>query len=978
LSSETIKATGWWSASTAEQVAAILHCSLSLAKRIGPGMAMPFFKPGGSPLGYTRFKPHRPFVGKKAREKARKEGKEPKPGTGKYLSPFGVPNHVYAPPGTIEAEIQDVDIDVILTEGEKKSLKGRQEGFLTLSLTGVWGGVRPRKKDALGKPVGPRELHPDLAKVAWQGRRVYICFDSDAWQNSEVRKAAKVLADLLEAQGAKVRILFFPADDGKKVGLDDFLIKHDAKQLRALLKSKATISHKQIKILRKPRFKHGCPYSTKGNMTWHHTYDRNGEAVHCLANFTATITQQTTTDDSSGDTKTHLVVEGVLAGGAKLPPLTVASSKFVAMTWPVEGWGAEAVLNAGLGVKDHMRAAIQLTSKNIKKRHVFTHVGWRKINGEWKYLHKNGAIGADGLTTDIDVELDGSLIRYCLPHPSSGKELVQAVTASLALLELTHPRIMGPSLGAAYRAPLGTPADCSLFLFGPTGSGKSEVSALCQQHYGPEMDRQHLPGAWTSTSNAMESLAFLGKDGLTVFDDFKAAGTRSETEALNSKADRLFRSIGNGSSRGRCWADSSLRGGKPPQGFVLATGEDRPSGQSCAARRLDIRFRGGRNDNRDVILASLTPYQQKAREGVYAQSMSGYLSWLARRGLDAVRKELAEKYHELRSLAVISAHPRTPGTLADLGCGWHFFLSFAVECGAITEVERENIWLKAWEGILLAGKEHDAEIAGSDPVYRFFNLLSGALASGHYCLRDTSGDVPRSVVPSGLGWQRSPEGEWTTKAECIGYLDDQGMYLIPEAAFGAVQKRADNEGERLGISKDHLGKRLGEEKKLTTKDDGRSTVKKDVAGRRMRLWHLQLSDLFADLDGIPPPVAGHSGQSGQTPQKHEENGSFSRPAASEPRGTSGAERGECPAAAPVCPAAAPQDHENGEAVNPAENRTSDNSAPTAPNAPHFQGVGGPGRANSSENKPAGQNGRYQTYTKKVKGKVVRLERGIIG
>jgi hypothetical protein len=84
------------------------------------------------------------------------------------------------------------------------------------------------------------ELIPDLAGISWQGRRVYIVFDSDGATNKNVQDAARRLAEALEKLGAIVHILLLPSGpDGAKAGIDDFLCVHTADDLKKLLKEAA-------------------------------------------------------------------------------------------------------------------------------------------------------------------------------------------------------------------------------------------------------------------------------------------------------------------------------------------------------------------------------------------------------------------------------------------------------------------------------------------------------------------------------------------------------------------------------------------------------------------------------------------------------------------------------------------------------------------------------------------------------------------
>jgi hypothetical protein len=68
--------------------------------------------------------------------------------------------------------------------------------------------------------------------------------------------------------------------------------------------------------------------------------------------------------------------------------------------------------------------------------------------------------------------------------------------------------------------------DFSLFFTGRSGTFKTALPALCQQHFGAEMDARRLPGNFASTANALEELAFLAKDALLVVDDFVPTGGR--------------------------------------------------------------------------------------------------------------------------------------------------------------------------------------------------------------------------------------------------------------------------------------------------------------------------------------------------------------------------------------------------------------------------------------------------------------------
>ena len=332
--------------------------------------------------------------------------------------------------------------------------------------------------------------------------------------------------------------------------------------------------------------------------------------------------------DDGAEQTARFTVAGERADGRELPPVQVAEADFAGMGWVTTAWHGEAVVYAGQGVRDHLRAAVELLSADRIRRTEYAHTGWRRIGNAWLYLHGAGALGPDGAAADIVVSLPDPLAGFRLPDPPTGKGLAAAIRASLALLHgLAPDPIAFPLVGAVYRAALGDaagPIDLALHLAGPHGAGKSELAALCQQHYGPAMDRLHLPGGWSSTANATEGLAFTAKDALLVVDDYAPRGAAGDRQRLERDADRLLRAQGNRAGRQRMNRDGSLRPARPPRGLILSTGEDTPPGQSLRGRMLILEVSKG-----DVPLTRLTPHQNAAGAGLFAQALAAFLHWLA-------------------------------------------------------------------------------------------------------------------------------------------------------------------------------------------------------------------------------------------------------------------------------------------------------------------------------------------------------------
>ncbi len=586
------------------------------------------------------------------------------------------------------------------------------------------------------------------------------------------------------------------------------------------------------------------PYeSTEGGMVLHKP---DGTKV-LLSNFTARIAAEVVEDDGV-ETRNVFQIEAHLKGRSST--FTVPATQFPQMNWVTQNLGAEAVVYAGYGAKDHCRAAIQLLSEEVPRTHVYTYVGWRKVGGVWVFLHENGAIGPIGPVPNIHTQLFGAVARYTLPPPPTPENLRKAIKASLQFLDLAPLWVTVPLLAAAYRAPLG-PADFGLHIAGPTGAGKSELVARAQQHYGPAMDRLNLPANWSSTDNALEGLAFSVKEALLAIDDFSPSGSSYDVARWHKKADRVLRAQGNLSGRHRMWADGTLRPVKPPRGLIVSTGEDIPRGQSLGARFLILEVSPG-----DVEWDVLTKAQQAGAQGLYAQAMAGYLCWLADQ-YESIQRNFQRNLAEVREDAVrSSAHMRTPEIVANLAIGLYWFRLYAETHGIFTKEEGRNFFKQGWDALGEAADEQVKHQQSSEPARRFLELLAAAIASGKAYVAGSDGSYP-SKDPESWGWRRVPRGQysdpWKPQGALVGWLDHKdSLYLEPEASFAVAQRMAKEGSDGIPIASKTLHRRLREQGLLKSTDEkrGRVLVRRHRQGQRRAVLHLH-KDILYDLQKRP-------------------------------------------------------------------------------------------------------------------------------
>lgn len=123
--------------------------------------------------------------------------------------------------------LNDTQRNIFITEGEFKAIKACHMGYPTIGLGGV-SNITSRKTGV--------DLLPELKRINWVQRNVYICFDNDGAPNPNVLHAINTLAQRLEEEGAIVWLIQLPDHPkGLKMGLDDFFLTHQRKDFDRLI-----------------------------------------------------------------------------------------------------------------------------------------------------------------------------------------------------------------------------------------------------------------------------------------------------------------------------------------------------------------------------------------------------------------------------------------------------------------------------------------------------------------------------------------------------------------------------------------------------------------------------------------------------------------------------------------------------------------------------------------------------------------------
>lgn len=157
--------------------------------------------------------------------------------------------------------------------------------------------------------------------------------------------------------------------------------------------------------------------------------------------------------------------------------------------------------------------------------------------------------------------------RGGLVIPSSAFPVCSAEYSEEAYQRSPERRRCWPCKSPGRRRPTAVPTP-----WGKTGHGETAFAAIAQQRYGPKMDADHLPLAWESTANTIEAVLSAAKDVPVVVDEYVPGESTHASAKLQEKAERVIRSVGHASGRGRMRADTALRPARPPRCQLISTG----------------------------------------------------------------------------------------------------------------------------------------------------------------------------------------------------------------------------------------------------------------------------------------------------------------------------------------------------------------------------------------------------------------------
>lgn len=736
-----------------------------------PGILMPVHNVNGKIATY-QYRPDKPRTDEKFRPI-------------KYENPPDQPVCFDIPP-RCQSMKDNPHLPAFITEGIKKTDSLATKGVFAIGLTGVWGFKGTNS-------FGGKTIQADFDYVAWNSRLVYLVFDSDIITKTSVQMALNRLSEHLTRKQAYVRVLQLPpGPDGEKVGVDDYFMQgHTIDDLIACEQITPTVMYSlKERSNNLYTINEGCLCAIKDDIP------------NPLCNFSAKITEDILKDDGKTQVRWYKV-SGINLKNQTLASIEIQAKDYKSLNWIPDAWGSKALVYAGSNTQDNLRVAIQIQNEPVFKT-VYTHTGWREINGNWLYLTHAGAIG----DKNIMVELEDTLKTYSLPIPIGDiADPVKAMKYSLAFLDISKHDNTLPLWSMMFLAPLCHFIDPAFtFWFnGQSGSFKSTITALCMNHFGAFKDT-NLPDNWTSTENLLEKRLCICKDIPFVIDDFAPGASSYASRQLETKAERIIRSQGNRQSRGRMMSDTSTRPSYTPRGLLISSGEHVPGGESRNARMFTVDI-----EREDTDMKKLTEAQHNAK--YYRVAMYYYLVWI-REHWKEFEESLMLQWEKYRvEFQNSSIHPRLHDVVASLYTGLSMGIAYAASIKAIDKKEASKLLKEGKEIFRRLSREQGERVESERSGKMFIEALKSLISTGAVRLRDRDDETDPTPVPGQpiIGWEDTMNGHILLDPD-MSMMVIKKFYNAKDNPLTVKDKAVFRDLQRLGYTDSDPGRSLKNER----------------------------------------------------------------------------------------------------------------------------------------------------------------------
>ena len=577
---------------------------------------------------------------------------------------------------------------------------------------------------------------------------------------------------------------------------------------------------------------HGYNFSNKGLTRRYIRKDIVEEKV--ISNFISPPTRFVTYNDGN-ETRTVVTLKMILNTGKKLDEITVDIKDFESINWLSNGvWNFEPRISPSGNNKEFFKDAVKILSQKAEKETIYSHMGFRRINGQMYYLYHGGVIGDK---EDIRVDLSESgLEQYKFSNEDLSKEQIKkCIKTSLELLNVSKETIIIPIFGTVFLAPLqsifrelGIANGFVTWLVGESGTQKSTLAALMLSHYG-NFERDTIPCGFKDTVNSLEKQAFIVKDSILLVDDYYPSQSLQESRKMDAVAESIFGMAGDKQGRSRMKQNGKdIRKSYSARGIIMATGENFPNfAESRVARSVIVEIEKG--DLKLDVLASI-----QARKIDLNICMREYIKWIII-NYDRISNAIKEGFTRCREkFNKDFSHARIPENMASLYIGCEIFLQFAKEMEVIDVGNKMERLLITYNALLSLAQKQSIKTEDAKPDKMFFYAIQEMIASGE------------AYFKVYLDEDRCQSSPYATFLGC--YDSTKGLYyLIPGVTYKAVVQYYEKQNMKFPLNQAALWGYLKKHSCIAIAESDRNTIRRKIGKENISVIAVHQQKISEDL-----------------------------------------------------------------------------------------------------------------------------------
>ena len=554
--------------------------------------------------------------------------------------------------------------------------------------------------------------------------------------------------------------------------------------------------------------------------------DANGYSDTPIANFTPELVEMVRRDD--GFAVMERTKFAAFRGGQYEPPVEIEKKDLIG-TQPHAKFSPGCLVWRGKGNCAKLGEMMGLQCVDADTKTIYTHTGWKVIDGQRVFLNGGYSVTAEGLTDRYTVELATDLAR-CYRFIPCEDDTGECFKTLLERMPKAAPDwLIIPSLAYVFMSPLnqmlrelGAEPSFAFYLIGKTGSFKSSWTKVLLSFFGRLGYAETAPCTFLDTQNAVGRKLALAADVPVALDDRRPASNAADKLRYESLEKFASSAIGDRAARGRADVTGNLRESYVARSNLIVTAEEAflNIGASAVARSVSVELAPNTID-----LPALMELQERPEH--LNKIMQLFLQWLIG-SWDDLRACVLDKLAEYRAIFADAGHPRLATAFSQLQLGYAMYLAFLQDHGQIDKLEAATMRARAQSVFLDMCEKQTEKVEGEKPTRLFVELLREMLDTKQARLCDIR---PKTVA----GVTTEKEMVMSTT---VGYVDEQFIYLIPGASYAAVSAYYSKGGNTFPASSTSLWKMFRDEG-LIMPDGKRPDKRKSIPGSKVpRYIHL--------------------------------------------------------------------------------------------------------------------------------------------